>query len=77
VSAQNAAPEAGTSERGSIGGGSTADHNATGKATHGCIGCGQPTEDAERICADCRHTDREHGTIVTGPGRSCPWCDGE
>jgi hypothetical protein len=45
-----------------------------GQQEHNCIGCGAPTDDAEQICADCRHTDSKHGTLVTGPGRPCADC---
>jgi hypothetical protein len=36
------------------------------KQAHGCIGCGVPTADPERVCTDCRHTDRIYGTRVSG-----------
>lgn len=64
--AQGAAPEGRTSGQRLIDG-DTTDTN--------CIGCGLPTADAERVCPDCRHTDSKHGTLVTGSGRPCPWCE--
>jgi hypothetical protein len=45
-----------------------------GRANHNCIGCAVPTDDPERVCIDCRHTDEKYGTLVTGPGRPCPDC---
>ena len=29
-----------------------------------CLGCGVKTNDAEGVCADCRHTDGKYGTKV-------------
>ncbi len=48
-----------------------------GSAKHNCIGCGVQTDDPERVCGNCRHTDAKFATLVTGPGRPCPVCGGE
>ncbi len=70
---QGAAPEGGTSGLRLIDG--TAE--TLPRSVAGCIGCGLPTDNAERKCADCRNTDSKHGTFVSGPGRPCPECGGE
>jgi len=43
-----------------------ADVNQTEQAQcTACVGCGLPTEDPERICQHCRHTDEVYGTNVS------------
>jgi hypothetical protein len=67
-----AAPEgflAETSEDGGINAGQ-ANHNA-------CVGCGARTDDSERVCIACRHTDAVAGTFVIGVGDVCPICGAE
>jgi hypothetical protein len=69
VAAREAAP--GDELGGDIRGGENIE---AGRAKHNCIGCGSPTDDPERVCADCRHTDSKHGTFTNAPGRPCPDC---
>ncbi len=74
--AQGAAPEGGTSGQRLIDKGHP-DSSANASHLHACGGCGVMTDDSQGICVNCRHTDRTHGTFVSGPGRACPDCGAE